>query len=189
MQCAAPHILHFNSPWAAVPLVLNTLAIRVATYQIIVLLPTSYYHAKCPVQPISHIRPCTSRSLGTIPLFISCSLSSWRVPSSLPSPVLPSASSPEETEHLHRRACSRRSRFYERIVKPSVRTQPQVRPLAAVPLAADRGSGVAHWLCAQPRTRNDRRAAPCAHSRWVGACRSSGAAVSCALTEKPRPRL
>lgn len=57
--CAAQDILHFNSPWAAVPLVLNTLAIRVATYQIIVLLPTrnkSHHISKCPFRWISHRR-------------------------------------------------------------------------------------------------------------------------------------
>jgi len=49
----AVYKLHFNSPWAAVPLVLNTLAIKVATYQIIVLLPTRkkpHHISKCPFQ-------------------------------------------------------------------------------------------------------------------------------------------
>jgi len=56
---AAQDKLHFNSPWAAVPLVLNTLAIKVATYQIIVLLPTRnkpHHISKCPFRWISHCR-------------------------------------------------------------------------------------------------------------------------------------
>ena len=125
---------------------LNTLAIRVATYQIIVLVPTSYRQAKChPVRPVFHIRPCTGAVSFKNPPFsyprcfpLGDSLHPFPPPSFRPHPLLPMRQSTCTVALL--RVDGRA--FYERIVEPSSGRMLSHRSASPVlRLVTDRGFG------------------------------------------------